>query len=578
MATYSGALVGSMLVSVGASHQPIQATPFTNVVDRPPSDVLAGTDEGGGPGHSIPVSGTTYTGSISDSQGALWFDTVHITPRSKIEFGNIVGVITNEFEVFSAYRTTTTTLSSITNNLGDGTALEDTTAPQTLYPFTSILDPSSARLTPVKDVLKALPSGLATFDSTLIFVFSTGETPTLYASGNRIVVWPEIWDAEFDEQWRFKTDILEALSGKEQRVALRQKPRQFLQTTFTLTDSARQRVQSLLHGWQQNLFLLPMFHTGTKSTAAISSAATSVSVESTASLEFRVGGYAVLYQDNQVSEAVTITNVTSTSIEFTGSPTLNAYAANTRVFPGRLCFIANAVSGSRYRTNMEKFQVSWQAYDNDTGAPSGSIGSFSTHAGDVIFSGCNLMGSTQMPVQHVRNVTYVDNETGLIATSSRWDRNKRSSEKGFFMATQADIEEIRKLLIYLQGKQKPFWLPTFIEDLTPVAGVLATQFTLDINHVGFTRFIGSGLKPKKTLRVTFTDGTEAISDIQSSAEVSSTVERVTLGDAWAASKTVDEIERVEYLEHVRFNTDSFTFRYRRAGAATMVAPVITVYD
>ena len=577
MATYSGlAPFGSTVSAAGMTGQQLPPS-TTNVVDQQ-TVLVAGSDAGGGSGHSIPISVTTLSGLVAPYWGGTWFDRVHLLPRTKIEFGNIVTFTTQTFELFSAYRTAIT-LNTITNNLGAGSDIPDIpTPPTTLDAFMSFLDSSSTRLNPVLVTLEMDAEGAAVFDSTVDFSFSTGDMVSLAASGNRISVWSEKWESDFEEILEFKTDVMTTLSGKEQRVGLRSQPRSLFRTKFRLTEENRQHAQMLLHGWQSALWALPMFHNGCKSTAAVSISDTSVTVDNTDNRDFRVGSFAIVYQDAQVYDVVEVSAVTSTTVTFTNTPVLNAYGAGAMVFPVRLAFIRRVVQGPRQKLGMEDFDIVWQAYDNDTGAPAGSTAGQSTFNSKVIFDACNLMNNNTMQVQHQSDVKFIDNETGVVEAFSRWDRNKRSSTKGFFMANRQEILDVRNLLVAFGGKQTSFYLPTFIEDFTPLSGITVSGFDIDVKNIEYARFASSPKNGKKYIRLTYSDGTTETNEIVSSAKVSDTLERLTCQTAWAASKTLEEIERIEFIELVRFDADQFRFKYRRPGQATLVAPVITVYD
>ena len=151
-------------------------------------------------------------------------------------------------------------------------------------------------------------------------------------------------------------------------------------------------------------------------------------------------------------------------------------------------------------------------------------------------------------------------------------------DKGFFANGRANILKLRRLLLALRGKQKAFYLPTFIDDLTPAANLISGSSALDISHIGFTRFVVGGVSPRDTIRVTFTDGSTLTRSIVSSQELSSTTERLTLSTTWPANRPVSEISKIEYLELSRFDTDTFLFRYSKPSTAVVIAPVVTVFD
>lgn len=577
MATYSGKLTNDVVnASTGRSLLP------SSVRGRAYESghaIVTGSDEGGGLGHSIPVTSTTFTGLVIPYTADTWFERIHLIPRTKLKFGNILSLQVEDFEIFNAYRTTVAQMTGITNGLGDGASTPDVSAPSNLHPFTSFLDASSTRLNPVKTQLEIAKDGAPTFDGLYSFTFAEGDVVSLAASGNRIAVWPIKHENEFRETVEFLTDVMESLSGKEQRVALRSEPRESYQLNYRLTEDSRQRAQIHLQGWQSNLWALPMFHNGCRSTAAVAFEDTSVTVDATTNRDFRVGGQAVFWQDEQVVEVVTISAVTATTIEFTSTPIQRAFGANVEIYPARLAYIRNVVSGNRYAINLEQFGINWSIWDNDTGALAASTAAFSSYDSKVLFDK-SLMGSGTMKVTHDAKVRFVDNKTGQIKAYSRQSgKHKRGSEKGFWLGSRQDIIECKQVLKSLQGRQKAFYLPTHIADMTLRADFEIADTSIEVTGLEMERFLQPNIQhPRKVLRVVCTDGTIITRDVVSIAKNGDTLDTVTLSSALGVDKTIAEVERIEFLEQVRFDADKFTFRYRRPGQATLVAPVITVYD
>lgn len=541
---------------------------------------VQGADVGGGTPPTYPlIPSTTHPGLKVLYHGDTWFDRIHIIPRDKLKFGNILAFQVQDFEIFNAYRKTQATLNSITNGLGDGAGTNDISAPSVLDPFTSFLDAASTRLNPIKTQLQVQKDGAPTFDGALAFNFSTGDVASIFASGNRIAIWPIKPESGFEESMEFLSDVMTSMSGKEQRLSLRSKPREGYLFDYRLSDDSRQRAQVFLQGWQSNLWALPMFQSGGRLTAPVAIGATSMTVDTTTNRDYRVGGQAVLYVDEQIQEVVTITAITSTTIEFLNTPVLREHTVHTEVFPARLCYIKKAVAGKRYAVNVEDFRIEWQVWDNDTGALSPDASAFPSYNSKVLFE-CNLMGSNAMRLTHNANVRFVDNGTGKIKAYSRWaGTHKRSSTQGFFLRSRQEIIEAKQLLMELQGKQKSFYLPSFIGDMRAMAGFLSTDTDLSVNGMDMERFIGANIQhPHKIVRIHLSNGTILTRTIVSVAKNGDTLDTITLDAPYGVDATLEEITKVEFLEQVRFDVDRFTLRYERPGQATLVAPVITVYD
>lgn len=532
---------------------------------------------------STPKVGTSFAGS----QGILtlgndFFEKIHILPRTKIEFGTIITLETDEYEVYNAYRDTDQTLTVITNNASPGVETPDVTPPLVVPRQTSILDPTTTDNsggtglgTLVKTPVEAQPIGLASFDDDILFTFGSGDSVSLLVSGNRVVLFPFQYEAPLIETLVWLTDIIESLNGKEQRIAVRKNPRQQFLTEYRLTGNERQRGQVLLMDWMANTFGLPLWHEDIELTSAVSVSGTIYPVSGADTVDFRLGGLALVITDNNVFDVINIVGLTPTQIT-AGDPSLNAYPAGTTIMPLRVARIRDVIQANRAKVNLETFRVSWEVTDNDTGVLAGDTSAFSTYNGRVLLDDCNASNG-QLSQRYLRRLFIIDNQSGLVRVVSPWDRFKRVSQKGFSAANRTEILQLRQLLIALDGKRTSFYLPTFFDDLEAKADIVSGAATLDIVNIEYTRFAASR-DPKNIAKITFTDGTSLIRGIVSASKIDATTERLTLDNTWPSSRPVADFERIEFYELVRFDADRARLEYPRGGRVELVLPVKAVFD
>lgn len=549
----------------------------------------SGTRTAGNPGSA--ATGQNQLAGREWPEGTVgfdWFERVHVLPRTKMQFGLVVTTVTRTYELFNAFRHSNAVLNTVAINVGAGVSLPLLpTPPASLAPFTSFKDPSSTRALElpiplgggpgmVKLVVSVGPDGPPTFDGTIDFTFGPGGVVSLSLSGQRVAFLSPRYEAPLVESMAFLTDVIEAVDGKEQRIALRKNPRQGLEVTYLLDLTERQRFQNLLMEWQGNAFAVPVWHEELFTTAAASASATSVSVQSTANVDLRVGGMGVVFESPTKFDVIVISAVTSTTVSFTTTPLTFSYSAGASVVPVRVAFLVDAVRGGRAINNLERFEASFLVDDNDTGALTADTTGWSTYLGKVLLDDCNVLDS-EIPFELSQRVTRVDSATGVVSQSSRWDKNKRVHQKGFGAHDRAEITKLKRLLLALRGRQKSFWIPTFIDDLTVVANLTSGSSTMDVENVGYVRFV-QNREPKRTFKITFTDGTSAVRVVQSSTLISATVERLTLDTTWGSTKTPAEVRRVQFYELVRFDADELNLEFKRAGNARLLAPVRQVFD
>ena len=544
---------------------------------------------------------TKYTGVavFEGNGGQQWFEMLHVFPESaalnpnylegqKITFGSILAQEDREYEIYNAFRDTAATLNTITISIAPGIETPDVAVSDTIGAQTSLLDPTSTYNsnltsglgTPVRTRLRALQDGLANFDGPVTFDFDIGSIE-LRASGSRIALLTAQYEYPFSEKLLFKTDIIDSADGSEQRIAIRKNPREQYSCVFRLDGVDRQRFQSQIFDWHSNNFGLPLWHESIEVSTALSSGTDQIQVTGADDVDLRVGGLVVVYQDAFTFDVLTISSVSDTLIETT-STTSNAYAAGVLVMPVRPCRIVGSVRVRTFKYNdLEEFRVIFECTDNNTGAPAGSATNWNpnTHDSKILLDDCNIVGDLSIDTELKREIVVLDNGTGIVSQSSPWAKDKRRSTKGFRAASREATLYLKQLLRAVRGRQVSFYLPTFQGDLTVASDISLGTATMDITNIDYTRFIQSR-QPKATFRITFTDGSSLVRTVQSSADhpTDSTKERLTLDTTWPASRTTDEVERVEFYEQVRFNTDEFSISYQKPGLAKMTAPVIVVFD
>lgn len=517
------------------------------------------------------------------TSGGEWYEKVHLLPRTKIEFGQIITLVQNDYEIYSALRNDDVTLSAVVNNALPGVDLPevDDSLPIIIPPGTSILNSGTTGNiaggglgTLVETTIDALAEGLPVFDTNVDFTLSNSQTLQLLVAGSRIVLMPQEYE-NVRETLAFLTEIKTAVDGREQRLAKRKQPRQLFEITYVLTDEDRQLMQSLLMDFSASVFGLPLWHEVQKTTAAVSAGALQYQVKDTAEVDYRVGGLALVITDNNVFDVITIASLTSTIITAEDA-SLNAYAAGTHIMPLRTARVVGSVSGNREPNKIERFRIRFEVADNETGALTGDTSAYSTFNSRVLLDDCNVIDG-KMPETYRRRVYRIDNQTGKVTQSTTWDRNKRSHEKGFVLRSRDEVISFRRLVLALRGRQTAFYIPTFIEDLSLDADLTSGLDTMDIKRIGYERFVQSR-EPKKTFRITFTDGTSLVREVQSAASVDTDTERLTLDTTWPANRTVAEVERIQWYELVRFDSDNIILEYPRIGLASAKIPVFQVFD
>lgn len=490
-----------------------------------------------------------------------WYEAAHLLPRIIQDVGNVITEQTIQCELYNADRSSSVTISSITDNLGDG--FQVIGVPSTPFSISSQEGLSFQ--------IKVLQSGELTFDSTYTLTSSEGDEWTVHIVGSRIVLIPIRPEAPLREHLIFDTTVIEKIDASEQRIKNRDAPRGMFEMEF---KEGRKRLELLLFDRQSKVLAVPAWHEPSFLSSAVTTGDLTINVDTTAYGNFFVGGYAVILKDEYTYDALEIESMTSTSITFTSS-VANDYDENTEVMPLMTAYAEPTVPMAKAVMNAQTIKVDMHiaATTNDIADTSG----WSTYNGKVFLDDPNLVNGELAEALRTK-VFVLDNISGDYSHFAIWDHSQRNSGKGFKSSDRAALWKLRKLLHHLKGQQVSFYIPTFSKDLEPNTTLLTGSSTFNMDHIGYT-LNAYQRWPKQVFRLVLKNGTKLTRTIQNSSEVSSEEEQLTVDTPWPYDIAPEDIERCEFIEQVRLASDDIVITHFNAlGEAECIAPTKEVAD
>jgi hypothetical protein len=503
---------------------------------------------------------TTKTTTTDLGLGTLWWERVHVWLR-EISLGNLVAQVVVTLDINNAYRADDRTWDSLIVN-ADGVTTDAPSLPITL----DALESTQIDVTIAID-------GAASVDGDLTFTFEGPEIVIVPISFLRLSAFVFEPEDELVEELEWNTKISAAASGKEKRQSIRRIPRQRLRYQIERwDDEERDRIENFLFDQAGKIVGVPFWPEQTKLSSAASATDTTLNVTTTSYMDFRVGGQAIVFSSETVFEIVNVSAVNPTSLDLSTALSGN-FAAGIRVLPLRTAIITQS-SSKRRRVGGARYKVDFLVTDNDLDIADTSA--FSTYDSKVLLDGSNFVDNVQE--KHSRIKQMIDSETGQFTVHTLQAQSYRHSAKGFVTKTPQALWEVRQLLHALRGKHVSFYLPTFASEFVATQPTVATQSNLDISHVGYTDFAQSRA-PRNVLRLVEADGTEHKHEITNATELSATEERLTLTPVWSDSIPLVDINFVDVVEKVRFDSDVIAIRHNTLpGQAEITAPVRSVIE
>jgi hypothetical protein len=573
MADFSGQLeVGSAAVAyfVGDGNAAPKAFAHVAVVPTgvPIPDVVQGEmfNLVPGPGKPSKVVGAEFDALFIDYAQPDWFENYHVIPRA-LAFGSIFSAQTQIMTIFSGFRKLIGTWTSFTNNAGAGVTLTGgPSLPATMY-----------NLEGYNATVNIATSGQSTVDSTLDFLFDGVTLIQIPITLTRLVLFPIKPEIPYREILQFKTDVIPTDDGSSQRIAVRKNPRQIFEWQVKIEQGLfdQSRVNVLLFDWQGRTWGVPIWKEGTLGTVAIAATDTTINVESTDFADYRVDGLAVIYQDSENFEVLTVDSFTANTITFSSGVT-GTYAVGVEVAPLRSGTMESVVSAGRNRLGGQTIDVRFKIGDNDANLADTSA--FGTYNSKVLVDSCNVMRSSSMTETFNQRVIVIDNGTGQIFQDPIWGRGKRGSTLTMRSNSRSETWDIRGLLHALRGRQISFYVPTFLEDLLIDDDLSSGSDQLNVVNVGYTQFVQSR-QPKNHVWIRLNDGSTLLREVLSSAETSSTRETLTVDSNWSSTIAQADIERICFLEEVNLDTDEIILMHERGERLVHVtAPILPTFD
>ncbi len=497
-------------------------------------------------GHAAGPVSVTH-GPLSGLGGSSYRDVlyghIHLFPSS-IALGNLLDTQLRQVEVWNA-REDAQALSAIQALNPDGTVVSGSALPPiTFGPLESHLYDVSISA-----------AGSAALDATFTWQF-VAEQPVLSVTATRIIAMPFApdWSEPPEEALTWKTDVLRAYEGQEQRIKLLGKPRRGLAYTYLLEDANQgARFQSQVWGWQQRAFSVPVWMDQDWLAADLALGAITVPFTTT-NRDLDVDQPVMLWQDANAFEIVEVGAFTASALTLKQA-TRNAWPAGTRVVPMRVGHMPKGLEWGRGNALQASVRLEW-ALDPATG-----IGANRTQpSGLTVYQGYEVLTeeadwSMEVGEAADRDMDPVDFETGLVAYDTHTSAPEFSRPFHWVIKGRDAIARFLGFLDTHCGRLVPFWLPTAARDLEQSQDAAATDLTIQIKDIHYSLYVAQHPN-RRDLAFFPLAGAPVLRRITASAPGAAGFEWITLDQAFGQVRKTTDWTCISYLAFVRMDQDS----------------------
>ena len=357
---------------------------------------------------------------------------------------------------------------------------------------------------------------------------------------------PANWQTPIIERLEWRTDVLLAYDGSEQRIALRQTPRRYVEFGFLVpTLLERQKLEAAISANGSQSWDLPLWTDSTPCTSAISNGAVTVSLDTT-SRDFVAGGKALLLGANGDTQIINISTLTTTQLNLS-SAVSGAWPIETSVVPLRTAYLEPSQQISRF-TGSAIYGVVRFLCDDISTSPTQSSTQYRGH--DVLETPSNWMQDLTLDYQ--RKMQVIDFGVGGIYRDDESSLPVLIQSHHFVLDSRQKITDFRQFLYSRRGRLNALWIPSFMPDLTFVS---LSSTALDIAYIDYTTLYNQAIN-RRDIRIELSNGNVYYRRIVASTVLSGTVERLTLDSVLGVSVTANDVEKISFMMFGRLDTDA----------------------
>jgi hypothetical protein len=401
-----------------------------------------------------------------------------------------------------------------------------------------------------------------------------GTDYTAQITGSRVVVFPFAphWSNDFTESLEWKTNVIRAYDGSEQRRSLRTKPRRNFSFVATLFGRSPARLESMLWGWQNRQFAIPVWSDRTRLPNTQNAGDTSITL-STSSYSFAAGGMLILYANETSYEVAEIDTVSSGAI-LLKRPLGFTWPKGTSIIPIVLGHMPTEVSITRHIDDKLSANLQFSTSPDMTDPYMPDAAPATTYDGyEVLLRQPNWSGALDNTFGFEFGT--VDGNTGPLAwlTTEKYPRLTRRYT--WLFDSRNNILLFRQLLARLRGQAKPILIPTWHQDFVVTKDIGTTDDFVEVYDDGFQLLVG--VDPTRSrLVLRLKDGTMIFRKITGLSSPNPGRTSIKIDTQWGRQIKSTDIKALNLLVLMRLATDQVEIVWKSDSVATIDTSFISV--
>ena len=395
--------------------------------------------------------------------------------------------------------------------------------------------------------------------------FSNGDVVVIHVTATSMVLlsMEPNWSDGYSERYEYKTDVLTAWNGSEQRRALRQKPRYSAEFTVLENGDLARATSNAIRSWQNRMFAMPNWLCQTRTLSAVAPGSMGVNFD-TKDLGFTPGEYLYILAPDGTFETLGVDVVTATGVTFK-TQAAKPFPIGSQVFPVISGYMESSVSSTyvtdSVRTMTVKLKGDVLAYSTPLYASEYPKGELYNNVEIYPFK---VDWASSNSVEWVSNSEMIDfgNSFQRIVEKGETLRILSVSTRLF---NRAQVNKFKAFMARRKGRQVSFFMPTDNTDL-----VMVEDYTLNALDMQFRDSAMSGhmRNHQPYIRIQLAKKTY-YRRLMLIEDAGNGIARATLDAPIPDNFKPSDVRKISFMHLARFGSDDITIRYTTSTVANV---------
>jgi hypothetical protein len=412
------------------------------------------------------------------------------------------------------------------------------------------------RLQLIRHSITLTPLAPIEIDASYIFNFLIGAGSLIFKASRAVVLY-EPAEAPLKQVYEWKTDVIRAYDGQEQRVLIRPKPRCHLEYNILFTSDAKIRTQ------RANLFtsisspmVFPLWHEAFYLNTQASQGTKDLYGDFSLR-DFKVGDFLLLVSSsNSHSELVKVFFESDGHIILENDLNAN-FPSGTTVYPCEVAYINDGTRISRFPVNVAQMVVSGKVIEiKSLGGRTASL---------TTFDNLPLLDVRPLNNSLVDDAFTINSEEvdfgNVYRVYASQELPRVSGKREYVIRSRQELQFFKLFLDTIAGQSKPFYCPSFREDLR--IAVQPEQGSSQLDIFSEEQYAQDWYKSDahKSIMLVTMDGARQPKKVTSAVDNQNGTTTISIDPPLTDTVLGSTIASIEYMQKVRLGEDKVTFNH-----------------